>query len=178
MKKNITAIFKLLVMINLLILTLLSMPEYASASENATIWKYQVRGDFAVVVDDIKAGLEKGQFLISSEENLAKGLENNKHILGGEKNWNTIGFKHATAIHFCSIIFNHEVFNIDMDLSYLCPFKVVVYTMDKLPQSVTIITLRPTYLLKNDEREKVRDIGKRIEKRIINAIMNGIKPEI
>lgn len=176
MKHNIAALFKLFILINLLILALLSMPERASANGNPVIWKHQATGDFASVVDKIKTGLEGAQFLISSEEDLAKGLENNKHILGGEKNWNTIGFAQATSIHFCSIVFNHEAFNIDMDLSYLCPFKVVAYSMKKSPQMVNIITLRPTYLLRKDKRKKVRELGKKIEKRITGAIMSGIKP--
>ena len=178
MKKNIAALFKLFALINLLIIALLSMPDQASAGEHPVIWKYQAKGQFADVVDNLKAGLEAGQFLVSSEEDLAKGLENNRHILGGEKNWNTIGFKHATAIHFCSIRFNHEAFNMDMNLSYLCPFKVVAYTMINSPQTVNIITLRPTYLLKTDKRKTVRQLGKRIEDRIINAIMGGIKPKM
>lgn len=178
MKKNIAALFKLFILVNLLILALLSMPEHASAAENSVIWKQQASGDFAGVVDKIKSGLEGAQFLISSEEDLAKGLENNKHILGGDQNWNTIGFARATAIHFCSIVFNHEAFNIDMDLSYLCPFKVVVYSMKKSPQDISIITLRPTYLLKDDPRQKVRELGQKIEKRITDAVMDGIKPGI
>ena len=176
MNKNIAALFKLFILVNILILALMSMPEHASAVENSVIWKHQVPGNFASVVDKVKTGLEGAQFLISSEEDLAKGLANNKHILGGEKGWNTIGFAQARAIHFCSIVFNHEAFNIDMDLSYLCPFKVVVYSMKKSPQNVSIITVRPTYLLRNDKRKNVVDLGRRIEKRITDAIMSGIKP--
>jgi len=58
MKHTISALFKLFILINLLILVMLSMPEHASAKENPAVWKYQVKGDFASVVDPIKTGLE------------------------------------------------------------------------------------------------------------------------
>jgi len=61
MKKNIPALFKLFVLINLLALALLSMPEQSSTRENPIIGKHQVKGDFAMVADNSKSGLEGGQ---------------------------------------------------------------------------------------------------------------------
>ncbi len=150
----------------------------APAGENPAYWKYQVKGEFDQVLSNLKTGLETAQFLITDEENLAKGLENNKHMLGGEEKWNTIGFDRATAVLFCSIVFNHEVFNIDMDWSILCPFKVVAYTMKSDPKNVTLITVRPTFLLKDDPRPQAKDVGQRIEKRIVDGIKKGVTMEI
>ena len=94
-----------------------------NAANNPALWKYKVKGDFSTVVENLKSGLESSQFIITDEEHLSKGLENNKAMLGGDAKWNTIGFDNVTSINFCSIVFNHEVFNIDMDMSFLCPFK-------------------------------------------------------
>lgn len=149
----------------------------AYAAKNPALWKYKVKGDFATVVENLKSGLESSQFIITDEEQLSKGLENNKKMLGGETKWNTIGFDNVTSINFCSIVFNHEVFNVDMDMSFLCPFKVVLYSMKKSPNDITIITVKPTYLLKHD-RPKNKKIGKKIEKRIIKAIKSGVKLEM
>lgn len=148
---------------------------YVQAAENPAFWKHKVKGDFAAVLSNIKTSLEADQFLITGEENLSKGLENNKQIFGDDK-WNTIGFDNVTAVHFCSLVFNQEVFNIKLDWSILCPFKVVAYTMKAEPQEVTIITTRPSYLLKKDRHKKAKEIGKRMDKRIINAIKAGVSP--
>ena len=145
----------------------------AHAAENPALWQYQVKGDFATVLTHLKHGLEAGQFIITAEENLSKGLENNKHLFA-EGKWNTIGFDNVTAVHFCSVVFNQEVFNINMDWSVLCPFKVVAYSMKKSPNNVTIVTLRPTYLLAKDPHPKAKEIGKKIEERIVSAIKEGL----
>ncbi|HJX16862.1 MAG TPA: hypothetical protein VJ437_01565 [Acidiferrobacterales bacterium] len=145
----------------------------AHAAENPALWKHQVKGDFATVLTHLKHGLEAGQFIITAEENLSKGLENNKHLFPAGK-WNSIGFDNVTAVHFCSVVFNQEVFNINMDWSVLCPFKVVAYSMKKSPNSVTIVTLRPTYLLAQDLHPKAKEIGKKIEDRIVSAVKEGL----
>jgi len=149
----------------------------AYAAKTPVLWKYKVKGDFTTVVENLKSGLESSQFIITDEEHLSKGLENNKDMLGGDAKWNTIGFDNVTSINFCSIVFNHEVFNVDMDLSFLCPFKVVLYNMKKSPKDITIITVRPTYLLKHG-RARNKKIGRKIEKRIIEAIKSGVKLEM
>ncbi|MDH5649981.1 MAG: DUF302 domain-containing protein [Gammaproteobacteria bacterium] len=159
----------------LVAMMLISAP--AIAAKNPAFWKTTVTGDFDTVVANLKNGLETGQFIITSEEDLAKGLENNRHMLGGDYKWNTIGFKNVTSIQFCSVVFNHEVFNIDMDLSILCPFKVVAYNMIESPTKVTIITVKPTYLLRQGNSRE-RKIGLKIEQRIIDAINVGIKLEM
>ncbi len=153
-------------------------PAATNAADNPALWKHETKGDFATVLKNVKSGLEAAQFLITDEEDLAKGLENNKHILGGDKRWNTVGFQRATAVHFCSLVFNHEVFNIDMDWSVLCPFKAVLYTMQSAPRTVHIVTVRPTYLLKDDRNKRAAEIGKRVEERIVNAIKSGATLEI
>lgn len=149
----------------------------AQAADNPALWKHRVQGEFDTVLANLKSGLETAQFLISGEEDLAKGLENNKHLLGGDLKWNTIGFD-RDRVHFCSIVFNHEVFNIDMDWSVLCPFKVVAYTMKEAPRTVHLVLVRPTYLLRNDRHRKARDVGQRIEDRIVNAIRSGTGLEL
>ena len=123
------------------------------------------------MLENVKSGLEGQQFLITGEENLSKGLENNKKVFG--EKWNTIGFKDATSVHFCSLVFNQEVFNLNMDWSILCPFKLVVYNMKARPDQIFILTARPTYLLKDDAHKKAPEIGKKMEDRIIRAVMEG-----
>ncbi len=147
-------------------------PLTVHAAGNPAFWKHQVKGEFPTVLANLKASLEAKQFLITGEENLAKGLENNKQVFGADK-WNTIGFKDATAVHFCSLVFNQEVFNINMDWSILCPFKLTAYTMKNKPGVVTVITVRPTYLLAKDPHQKAKEIGRRMEKRIIEALLEG-----
>lgn len=147
----------------------------ARAADNPAFWKHQVKGEFATVLASLKTSLEAKQFLISGEENLAKGLENNKQVFGTDK-WNSIGFKDVTAVHFCSLAFNQEVFNLTMDWSILCPFKVTLYTMKNKPGVVNIITVRPTYLLANDPHPKAKEIGSKMEKRIIEALREGGAP--
>lgn len=148
------------------------VPLTAGAADNPAFLKYQIKGEFAQVLDHLKAGLESKQFLITGEENLAKGLENNKQIFGADK-WNTIGFKEATAVHFCSLVFNQEVFNLTMDWSILCPFKLTAYTMKKQPGVVNVVTLRPTYLLARDPHPKAGEIGRKIESRIVEALRDA-----
>ena len=142
------------------------------AAENPAFLKYQVKGEFAPVLANLKTSLEAKQFHITGEENLAKGLENNKQVFGADK-WNTIGFKDATSVHFCSLVFNQEVFNLTMDWSILCPFKVTAYTMKNKPGVVNIITVRPTYLLAKDPHPKAQEIGRKIENRITEALREG-----
>jgi uncharacterized protein (DUF302 family) len=141
----------------------------ALAADNPALWKHQAKGSFADVVARIKQGLSAGQFQLTGEENLSKGLENNQHLFPPGQ-WNTIGFDNVTAIHFCSIVFNQEVFNVDLDWSILCPFKLVAYTTKKDPKAVTIIMVRPTYLLERDTNKKAKEVGRKIEDRIVTAI--------
>lgn len=141
------------------------------AHANPAFWKHPVKGDFARVLENVKSGLEGQQFLITGEENLSNGLENNKKVFG--EKWNTIGFQNVTALHFCSLAFNQEVFNLNMDWSILCPFKLVVYNMKAKPDQIFILTVRPTYLLKDDAHKKAPEIGKKMEDRIIRAVMEG-----
>lgn len=156
------------------VLTILAalLPLTARAAENPAFWKHQVKGEFATVLANLKTGLEGKQFLITGEENLAKGLENNKQVFGADK-WNTIGFKDVTTVHFCSLVINQEVFNINMDWSILCPFKLSAYTLKNKPGEVTIITVRPSYLLAKDPHPKAKEVGRKIEKRIIEALREG-----
>lgn len=149
------------------------VPRAAHAAGSPAFWKYQVKGDFGEVLNHLRHGLAAGQFILTAEENLSKGLENNKHLFPAGQ-WNTIGFDNVTAVHFCSVVFNQEVFNINIDWSILCPFKVVAYTMKQAPKDVTIIMLRPTYLLERDPNKRAREIGGKIEDRIINAIKEGL----
>jgi uncharacterized protein (DUF302 family) len=88
--------------------------------------------------------------------------------------WNTIGFDHVTAVHFCSVVFNQEVFNINLDWSVLCPFKVVAYTTKKAPDEVNLVMVKPTYILAKDTHKQATAVGQRIEKRIVQAIMDGL----
>jgi uncharacterized protein (DUF302 family) len=156
------------------VLTILAtlFPLAVRAAENPAFWKHEVKGEFAPVLANLKTSLEAKQFLITGEENLAKGLENNKQVFGADK-WNTIGFKDVTAVHFCSLVFNQEVFNLNMDWSILCPFKVTAYTMKNKPGVVTVITVRPSYLLAKDTHPKAKEIGRKIERRIIEALREG-----
>lgn len=146
----------------------------AQARDNPAFWKHEVKGDYATVLAGVKSSLEASQFMITGEENLSKGLENNKAVFGEDK-WNTIGFQNATAVHFCSLVFNHEVFNLNMEWSVLCPFKAVVYNMKREPNKITILMVRPTYLLKQDPHRKAGAIGKKIEDRIVAAIKEGAR---
>ena len=158
----------------LLFLFITLVPSSSYAQGNPALWKYQTQGHFDAVLEDLKTGLEAAQFTITSEENLSKALARNRHVFGEDK-WNTIGFQNATAVHFCSLVLNQEVFNITMDWSILCPFKVVAYSMQAKPDEVTIVLMRPTYLLEKDPHPKGREVGKRIEKRIIDAITESVE---
>lgn len=153
----------------LLVLFIVIAPSSSYAEENPALWKYRTQGHFDAVLEDIKTGLEAAQFTITGEENLSKALARNRRVFGEDK-WNTIGFQNATAVHFCSLVLNQEVFNISMDWSILCPFKVVAYTMKAKPEEVTILLTRPTFLLEKDPHPQGRDVGKSIENRIIQAI--------
>ncbi len=143
------------------------------AADNPAFWKYKTKGEFAEVLTHVKHGIEAAQFQITAEENLSKGLENNKHLFP-EGQWNTIGFDNVTAVHFCSLVFNQEVFNIDLDWSILCPFKIVVYSTRKAPKEVTVVLVKPTYILAKDTNPKARDVAQRIENRIIGALKEGL----
>lgn len=145
----------------------------AYAADNPALWKHQVKGDFNAVLASLKAGLESKQFQITGEEHMSKGLENNRKTFGEDK-WNTIGFQNVTVVHFCSMVFNHEVYNLNMDWAILCPFKAVVYNMKAKPDQITILTTRPTYLLAKDPHKKAREVGKKIEERIITAIKEAV----
>ena len=161
----------------LLALATASLSMSLAADNNPALWKHQVTGDFFFFFAHLKSGLETGQFLISGEEDLAAGLENNKHLFAGEE-WNKIGFKEVRAVHFCSIMFNQEVFNINMEWSVLCPFKVVAYNMQKNPKQVTILMVKPSYMLEKDKTKQAREIGKKIDERIFKAITSGVRMEI
>lgn len=145
----------------------------AQAADNPAFWKYKAKGEFTEVLAHVKLGLEAAQFQITQEENLSKGLENNMHLFP-EGKWNTIGFDNVASVHFCSIVFNQEAFNIDLDWSILCPFKLVAYSTRKAPKEVIIVVIKPTYLLGKDTNPKARDVARRIEKRITDAIQEGL----
>ncbi len=142
----------------------------AAASDSPALWRYQTKGEYDAVLSNLKSGLERAQFLISNEEDLAKGLENNRHLRGGELKWNVIGFERVTAVHFCSILFSHEVFSTGLDRSLSRPFKVVAYNLKESPNIVHIVTVRPTYLLKDERSEKTRELGTKVGRRTVDAI--------
>lgn len=144
-----------------------------AAADNPALWKYRAQGEFAEVLSHIRHGLQAAQFQITQEENLSRGLENNKHLFP-EGKWNAIGFDNITALHFCSVVFNQEAFNVDLDWSVLCPFKLVAYTTKKAPKDVTIVLIRPTYILDKDTNPKAKDVAQRIERRITGAITEGL----
>lgn len=144
-----------------------------AAADNPALIKFQAKGGFEDVLHRVKAGLEAKQFLISHEDNLARALENNKHLfMGGD--WNKIGFQNAVAVHFCSLTFNHEVFNTNMDWSVLCPFKVVVYNTRTRPDTVYIVMTRPSLIFTQDSDPRGMAIGRRIDERITSAIREGV----
>ncbi len=145
------------------------------AADNPALWKHHVKGDYAKVLQGVKAGLEEKQFQILGEENLSRGLENNRQVFGEDK-WNTIGFQNVTAVHFCSLTFNQQVFNMSMDWAILCPFKVVVFNMKANPDNVTVMTTRPTWLLARDNHKKAAEVARNIENRITAAIKEGAAP--
>lgn len=155
----------------LALVALLAAP--ATAADNPALWKTTAKGDFNEVLTHLKHGLLAAQFQITAEENLSKGLENNKHLFPAGK-WNTIGYDNVTAVHFCSVVFNQEVFNVDLDWSILCPFKLVAYTTKKAPKDVTVVLVRPTYIMEKDKHPKAKEVGKKIEDRIVAAIKEGI----
>jgi uncharacterized protein (DUF302 family) len=162
--------------LSLLVLLLLigaGFTHQAFAAGNPALWKMHTKGDFDTVLSGVKTALEAKQFVITGEENLSKGLENNKQVFGEDK-WNTIGFQNATAVHFCSLAFNQEVFNMTMDWSVLCPFKVVLYSMKAKPDEIHIVMIRPTYVLAKDPHKGAKKVGKKIEERIVSAIKEGI----
>lgn len=159
-------------LVTLFVLLIQGCDQVAKTKGNPALWKHKVTGDFSQVLDSVKSALIADQFMITGEENLALGLKNNRNVFGEDK-WNTIGFKDVTAVHFCSLVFNHEVFNINMDWSMLCPFKVVLYTMEQSPDEINIITLRPVYLLKYDPHPRAGEIGKKIEERIVDSLKKG-----
>ena len=156
-----------------LLIGLLGAGTTGHAADNPAFWKYKALGEFAEVLAHVKHGIEAAQFQITGEENLSKGLENNKQLFP-EGRWNTIGFDRVTAVHFCSLVFNQEVFNIDLDWSILCPFKLVAYTTKKAPKDVVIVLVRPTYVMAKDTNPKARDVAQRIEDRIIDALKEGL----
>lgn len=156
-----------------LALMMLGAGTAAYAADNPAVWKYQVKGDFNTVLASLKSGLEARQFQITGEENMSKGLENNKKVFGEDK-WNTTGFQNVTVVHFCSMVFNYEVYNLNMDWAILCPFKAVVYNMKAKPDQVTILTTRPTYLMAKDPHKKAKEVGKKIEDRIVTAIKESV----
>jgi uncharacterized protein (DUF302 family) len=156
------------------LLTLMSLaaPVPAADDANPALWKATVRGDYARVLAGVKAGLEAAQFQILGEDNLSRGLENNMETFGADK-WNSIGFGNVTAVHFCSLTFNQQVFNMNMDWSVLCPFKVVVLNMKAAPERITLILTRPTWILARDPHPEARRIGETIENRILAALREG-----
>ncbi|KAA3627817.1 MAG: DUF302 domain-containing protein [Proteobacteria bacterium] len=159
----------------LLIASLMSGLGTAADTRNPALWKHHTTGDFAEVLDAIKFGLETHQFTITSEQNLSGALERNKEALG-EMRWNTIGFDHVQAVHFCSLLFNLDAINTDIDLAVLCPFKLVAYTTRAAPRKVTVITIRPSYLVQHEPSAKAKELGEQMEQRIISAIKAGMEP--
>lgn len=159
-----------------LLVVLLGSSVAVQADENPAVWKREVKGRYDVVLEEVKFALEASQFTIVSEDNLARALAKNRDIFG-EDEWNKIGFREATAVNFCSLVFNQQVFNLNMDYSILCPFKVVLYTMDKTPDEVTIITVRPTYLLAHFPDPNAEEMANKIEHRIVEALTEAVSSE-
>jgi uncharacterized protein (DUF302 family) len=153
---------------------LLGVPAAGQAEDNPALWKREVKDNYAAVLEDVKSALEANQFSITGESDLAKALAKNRHVFGQGK-WNTIGFQEATAVSFCSLLFNQEVFNLNMDYSILCPFKVVLYSLESRPGMVTILMVRPTYLLAHFKDPSAREIGQKIEDRIVWALDEALK---
>lgn len=157
----------------LAVAVLFGAPSAGRADDNPAIWKLEVKDNYGALLEDVKSGLEAQQFSIVSEDNLANALATNREVIGKDK-WNTIGFLEARAIHFCSLLFNAEVFNLNMDYSILCPFKVVLYQMASTPDTVTILMVRPTYLLAQFKDPSARAVGQKIEDRIVAAIKEAL----
>ena len=42
------------------------------------------------------------------------------------------------------------------------------------PEQITILTTRPTYLMANDPHKKAKEVGKKIEDRIVSAIKESV----
>jgi uncharacterized protein (DUF302 family) len=159
--------------VSVLLAVLLGMSAPTRANDNPALWKREVKARYDVLLEDVKSALEAYQFTIVSEQDLAKALAKNRHVFG-EGKWNTIGFQEATVVNFCSLVFNQQVFNLSMDYSILCPFKVVLYSMEKSPDSVTIIMVRPTYLLAHFPDPSAQEVAKRIEDRIVAALTEAL----
>lgn len=153
----------------------LLVAQAAGAGDNPALWKHSVSGDYAKVLAGIRHGLAAAQFQILGEDNLSRGLENNMEIFGADK-WNSIGFGRVTTVHFCSLTFNQQVFNIDMDWSVLCPFKVSVYNMRAQPQRIHLVLVRPSWILSRDSHPQARQVGEAIEARIVEALKEGAGP--
>lgn len=146
----------------------------AQDAANPALWKLSVTGEYRSVLAGVKASLEASQFQILGEDNLSRGLEYNMEIFGADK-WNTIGFGNVTAVHFCSLTFNQQVFNINMDWSILCPFKVVVFNMKAQPDRINLIFTRPSWILARDPHPEAKRIGEMIETRITSALREGAR---
>jgi uncharacterized protein (DUF302 family) len=149
------------------------VPRTGWTEDDPAIWKMRVEDNYAALLEDVKTGLEAAQFSILSESNLAGALAMNRDVLGNDQ-WNTIGFDEARAVTFCSLVFNKEVLNLDMDYSILCPFKIVLYSMKSEPEVVTILMVRPTYLLAHHKDPGAKAIGQKIEERIVKAITAAV----
>ncbi|MGD2083059.1 MAG: DUF302 domain-containing protein [Chromatiales bacterium] len=149
------------------------LPAVAEDDANPAIWKMEVQDNYAALLEDVKSGLEAQQFTVLYVSDLAGALATNREVLGVDK-WNTIGFDQAQAVQFCSLLFNQEVLNLNMDYSVLCPFKVVLYSMQDKPDMVTILMVRPTYVLAHYKDPSAAEIGKRIEDRIIAALKEAM----
>lgn len=150
-------------------------PGLALGQDNPALWKHTATGDYATVLAAIKAGLSAAQFQILGEDNLSRGLENNSEIFGADK-WNTIGFDRVTTVHFCSLTFNQQVFNLNMDWSILCPFKVSVYNMRAQPRLIHLVMVRPTWILAQDAHARAKETGQAIEARIVAALREAAGP--
>lgn len=144
-----------------------------AADGNPALWKVEARGDFDTVLAGIKRGLESAQFTVTGEENLARGLEKNAQQFPPGQ-WNSIGFGRVAAVHFCSLQLSREIFNTDMDWAVLCPFRVMAYSMKNTPDRVTIVLVRPGWILGRDPHPRAPEIARQIEDRIIGAIRDEL----
>lgn len=158
-----------------LFLCLAAVPASATDTKNPAFWKHHVTGDYAETLDSLRTGLEAHQFTITGENDLSGALERNKEALGMDK-WNTIGFENVRAISFCSVLFNLNSINTDIDLAILCPFKLVIYNTRQAPREITVITVRPSYLVQHESSAKAKEMGEQMEQRIITAIKAGTEP--
>ena len=81
---------------------------------------------------------------------------------------------YQVSLYVSAMVVNALAPQFESTKNSVAAFKLVAYSMKKTPKDVTIVIQRPSYALDKDPHPRAREIGKKVDERIMSAIKEGV----